>query len=391
MPDGEKTTTVQIVGSIHDVPAAEWDACAGTDNPFLSHAFLAALEDSGSACAQTGWLPRHLVIADAGRRAMGGRTVGCAPLYLKSHSYGEYVFDWGWAEAFQRAGGRYYPKLQAAVPFTPVTGPRLLTRADAPTGTAEALAMAMVELARQLGVSSLHVTFNSEEEAGLFTRMGFLPRIGQQYHWRNEGYSCFDDFLANLSSRKRKAVRKERAEAAGHGVRIRPLIGDIEPRHWDAFHRFYLDTVERKWAHVYLSRDFFTRLGATMADKVLLILAETEDGEPVGGALNLVGRDALYGRYWGSAVDYRFLHFEACYYRAIGFAIANGLSRVEAGAQGAHKIQRGYLPVATHSAHWIAEPGLRQAVARFLDSERPAVAAEIAELASGSPFRRGGC
>ena len=386
MPDGE-TRTVQVVGSIHDVPAAEWDACAGTDNPFLSHAFFAALEDSGSACAETGWLARHLVIAGP-----DGRAMGCAPLYLKSHSYGEYVFDWGWAEAFQRAGGRYYPKLQAAVPFTPVSGRRLLTRPDAPAGTAEALAAAMVELAKQLRVSSLHVTFNREEEAGLFTRMGFLPRIGQQYHWRNEGYGSFEDFLANLSSRKRKAVRKERAEAAGHGVRIRPLIGsDIESRHWDAFHRFYLDTVERKWAHAYLARAFFTRLGATMADKVLLILAETEDGEPVGGALNLIGPDALYGRYWGSAADYRFLHFEACYYRAIDFAIAHGLSRVEAGAQGAHKVQRGYLPVATYSAHWIAEPGFRTAVAHFLDAERPAVEAEIEALMAASPFRRDGC
>lgn len=387
MPDGETTTTVQVVGSIHDIPADEWDACAGTDNPFLSHAFFAALEDSGSACAKTGWLPRHLVVA-----GKDGRATGCAPLYLKSHSYGEYVFDWGWAEAFQRAGGRYYPKLQAAVPFTPVTGQRLLVRSDAPSGTAEALAAAMIELAKQLGVSSLHVTFHTEAEAPLFSRLGFLPRIGQQYHWRNEGYGSFEDFLRRLSSRKRKAVRRERAEAAGHGVHIRALGGgEIEPRHWDAFHRFYIDTVERKWAHAYLSRDFFTRLGDTMAEKVLLIVAEDEDGRPVAGALNLIGSDALYGRYWGSAADFRFLHFEACYYRAIDFAIARGLTRVEAGAQGAHKIQRGYLPVATYSAHWIAEPGFRKAVARFLDAERPAVEAEIDQLCEGSPFRRDGC
>ena len=385
MPDGE-TTTVQVAGSIHDVLAADWDACAGSDNPFLSHAFFAALEDSASACAKTGWLPRHLVIARA-----DGRATGCAPLYLKSHSYGEYVFDWGWAEAFERAGGRYYPKMQAAVPFTPVTGRRLLTRPDAPAGTAEALVAAMVQLARQVGISSLHVTFHTEAEAGLFTRLGFMPRIGQQYHWRNEGYGSFEDFLSKLSSRKRKTIRKERAEAMGHGVRIRALIGDeIEPRHWDAFYRFYLDTVERKWAHAYLSREFFARLGATMGKKVFLIVAETDDGNPVGGALNLIGRDALYGRYWGSAADYRFLHFEACYYRAIDFAIAHGLSRVEAGAQGAHKIQRGYLPVATWSAHWIAEPGFRKAVARFLDAERPAVEAEIEALTAASPFRRDG-
>ncbi|MDZ3836315.1 MAG: GNAT family N-acetyltransferase [Rhodospirillales bacterium] len=386
MPDGE-TRTVQVVGSIHDIPAADWDACAGADNPFLCHAFFAALEDSGSACAETGWLPRHLLIAGD-----GGHAVGCAPLYLKSHSYGEYVFDWGWAEAFQRAGGRYYPKLQAAVPFTPVTGPRLLVRAGAPAGTAEALAAAMVQLAKQLRVSSLHVTFHTRNEAPLFTRLGFLPRIGQQYHWRNEGYGSFEDFLAALSSRKRKAVRKERAEAACHGVRIRTLTGgEIEPRHWDAFHRFYLDTVERKWAHAYLTRGFFTLLGERMAEQVLLIVAEDGDGEPVAGALNLIGPDALYGRYWGSNADYRFLHFEACYYRAIDFAIANGLARVEAGAQGAHKIQRGYLPVATYSAHWVAEPGFRKAVAHFLDAERPAVEAEIEELAAASPFRRDGC
>lgn len=387
MPDGETTTTVQVVGSIHDIAEADWDACAGTDNPFLSHAFFAALEDSGSACAKTGWLPRHLVVAGE-----DGRAAGCAPLYLKSHSYGEYVFDWGWAEAFQRAGGRYYPKLQAAVPFTPVTGRRLLVRPEATSGTAQALGAAMMELAKQLGVSSLHVTFHTEAEASLFSRLGFLPRIGQQYHWRNEGYRSFEDFLGRLSSRKRKAVRRERAEAAGHGVRIRALGGgEIEPRHWDAFHRFYLDTVERKWAHAYLSRDFFTRLGETMAEKVLLVVAEDGDGEPVAGALNLIGSEALYGRYWGSAADFRFLHFEACYYRAIDFAIARGLARVEAGAQGAHKIQRGYLPVATYSAHWIAEPGFRKAVARFLDAERPAVEAEIEHLCKGSPFRREGC
>ncbi|MGZ8370737.1 MAG: GNAT family N-acetyltransferase [Caulobacteraceae bacterium] len=387
MPDGETATTVQVVDSIHDIPAIDWDACAGADNPFLCHAFFAALEDSGSACAATGWLPRHLLVTGD-----GGHAVGCAPLYLKSHSYGEYVFDWGWAEAFERAGGRYYPKLQAAVPFTPVTGPRLLVRADAPAGTAEALAAAMVQLAKQLRVSSLHVTFHTQEEAGLFTRLGFLPRIGQQYHWRNECYGSFEDFLAALSSRKRKAVRKERAEAACHGVRIRTLTGgEIEPKHWDAFHRFYLDTVERKWAHAYLSRDFFTLLGERMAEQVLLIVAEDGHGDPVAGALNIVGPDALYGRYWGSSADYRFLHFEACYYRAIDFAIARGLARVEAGAQGAHKIQRGYLPVATYSAHWIAEPGFRKAVAHFLDAERPAVEAEIEELAAASPFRRDGC
>ncbi|MBL8660434.1 MAG: N-acetyltransferase [Rhodospirillales bacterium] len=386
MPDGEKAVTVSVAGSIHEIPAADWDACAGADNPFLSHAFFAALEDSRSACPETGWLPRHLVV-----NGDDGRAVGCAPLYLKSHSYGEYVFDWGWADAFNQAGGRYYPKLQAAVPFTPVSGRRFLLRADAPAGTDRALAMAMVDLARRLRVSSLHVTFLTGEESRLLAGLdlGFLPRIGHQFHWRNDGYRCFDDFLGRLSSRKRKALRKERAAATGHDVVIRTLTSDaIEARHWDAFHRFYVDTVDRKWAHAYLTRDFFFRLGEAMADKVVLIIAETGAGRLVGGALNLVGADALYGRYWGCAADYRCLHFEACYYRAIDYAIDRGLARVEAGAQGAHKIQRGYLPVKTYSAHWIANAGFRSAVARFLEAERPAVEAEMGALAAGSPFRR---
>jgi predicted N-acyltransferase len=386
MPDGENTVTVSVQGSIHDIPAAEWDACAGSDNPFLSHAFFAALEDSASACAETGWLPRHLVVNGA-----EGEAVGCAPLYLKSHSYGEYVFDWGWADAYQRAGGRYYPKLQAAVPFTPVSGRRFLVRPGAPTGTQEALAAAMLRLAERLRVSSLHVTFLEPDESSTLTALGLLPRIGLQYHWRNEGYRSFDDFLARLSSRKRKSLRKERAALADHDVVVRPLSGAaIEPRHWDAFYRFYLDTVERKWAHAYLTRAFFCRLGETMAEKVVLVLAEAPTGRPVGAALNLVGGDALYGRYWGCSASYRFLHFELCYYRAIDYAIEHRLARVEAGAQGEHKIQRGYLPVKTHSAHWIADPGFRCAVARFLDAERPAVEAEIAASAAASPFRRDG-
>lgn len=388
MPDGEKTVTVAVMGSIHEIAPADWNACAGGDNPFLSHEFFATLEDSGSACPKTGWLPRHLVVAGP-----DGRAIGCAPLYLKSHSYGEYVFDWGWAEAFERAGGRYYPKLQAAVPFTPVSGRRFLLRPDAPTGTDQALATAMVNLAERLGVSSLHLSFLTADESRCLSGLGlgFLPRIGHQFHWRNDGYRCFDDFLARLSSRKRKAMRKERAAAAGHDVVIRTLTGNaIEPRHWEAFYQFYVDTVDRKWAHAYLTRDFFFRLGETMADKVVLIMAETAAGQPVGGALNLIGSEALYGRYWGCAADFRFLHFEACYYRAIDVAIERGLARVEAGAQGAHKIQRGYLPVKTHSAHWIADAGFRRAVARFLDAERPAVEAEIEALSAASPFRRDG-
>lgn len=387
MPDGGTLTTVQILASIHEIAPADWDACAGPSNPFLSHAFLAALEDSGSAVAKTGWLARHLVVADD-----DGVAVGCAPLYLKSHSYGEYVFDWGWAEAYERAVGRYYPKLQACVPFTPVTGRRFLLRPGAPAATAEVLATAMVRLAERLGSSSLHITFLTASECAPLPALGFLLRAGFQYHWHNNGYHSFDDFLCELSSRKRKALRKERTGAAAQGIRMRTLTGDaIEPRHWDAFHRFYLNTVDRKWAHAYLTRAFFTRLGETMADAVVMVVAETGAGALVGAALNLRGPDALYGRYWGCAADYKFLHFEVCYYRAIDFAIAHGLARVEAGAQGAHKIQRGYLPVKTYSAHWIKDAGFRRAVARFLDAERPAIDEEMAALATASPFRRGGC
>jgi len=384
MADGADGVAVGVLGSIHDVGAAEWDGCAGGDNPFVGHAFLAALEDSGSATAARGWQARHLAL-----RGADGRLDGCMPLYLKSHSYGEYVFDWGWAEAYQRAGGHYYPKLQAAVPFTPVTGPRLLVRPGAPAETGARLTAAAIELAKRLAVSSLHVTFPTAGEMQTLADRGFLTRLGHQYHWRNEGYRTFDDFLGALASRKRKAIRKERQAVAASRVRISTLTGPaIGERHWDAFWRFYQDTVERKWAHAYLTRDFFFRLGETLANRVVLVIAEAPGGEPVGGALNLLGPDALYGRYWGCAETYRFLHFEVCYYRAIEFAIERGLARVEAGAQGEHKVQRGYLPQATWSAHWIGHEGLRRAVERFLAAERPAVEAEMAALAAESPFRR---
>ncbi|MBK8174197.1 MAG: N-acetyltransferase [Rhodospirillales bacterium] len=383
MPDAGPTHTVEILDSIGDVAASAWDTCAGSANPFVGHAFLTALEDSGSACTQSGWRPRHLVLFDGGRRLLG-----CMPLYLKGHSWGEYVFDWAWAEAFERAGGCYYPKLQAAVPFTPVTGPRLLLHPQAPAAAFSALAVASVDLAMRLGVSSLHVTFPSEDQALRLQEHGFFIREGHQYHWHNRGYGSFDDFLADLSSRKRKAIRKERAAIASSGYILRTLCGgEIEARHWAAFWRFYLDTVERKYAHAYLERDFFDRLGATMGERVVLIVAETPAGETVAGALNLLGEDALYGRYWGSSEACRFLHFEACYYRAIDFAIARGLARVEAGAQGEHKVQRGYLPQRTWSAHWIAHPGLRRAVGQFLEAERPAVEAAIAALNEEAPFR----
>jgi predicted N-acyltransferase len=384
MPDGADAVTIEVLSSIHDVPAQAWDACAGEDDPFTSHAFLAALEDSGSVCAGTGWLPRHLAVTRA-----DGALVGCMPLYLKSHSYGEYVFDWGWAEAYQRAGGRYYPKLQGAIPFTPVTGRRLLLRPDTPAGTFRALVTAAIRLAERVGVSSLHITFPTGQEAAAFEPHGFLIRLGHQYHWDNRGYRSFDDFLGDLASRKRKAIRKERQSVAASGIVLRTLTGpEVDERHWDAFFRFYLDTTDRKWGYPYLNRKFFRRLGETMADRVVLVMAETQLGELVGGALNLLGARALYGRYWGCIESCRFLHFEACYYRAIEFAIERGLERVEAGAQGEHKVQRGYLPQATWSAHWIAHSGLRRAVQRFLEAERPAIEAEIREFAADSPFRR---
>ncbi|MEE8506691.1 MAG: GNAT family N-acetyltransferase [Kiloniellales bacterium] len=384
MPDGGEAIAVRVLGRIGEAPAAEWDACAGPDDPFVSHAFLSALEDSGSAIPETGWQPRHLAVTDA-----EGRLLGAAPLYLKSHSYGEYVFDWGWADAFEQAGGRYYPKLQSCVPFTPVTGPRLLVRPEADReAVVGALIAAMAELARRTGASSVHVTFPPQADWERLGEAGFLRRTGRQYHWQNHGYQGFDDFLASLSSRKRKAIRKERRHVAESGLVLRTLTGAaIEPGHWDAFYRFYTATAERKWGNPYLTRAFFRRLGQTMADQVVLVIAE-DRGEPVAGALNLMGREALYGRNWGCIGDYPLLHFEACYYRAIDFAIEHGLSRVEAGAQGEHKIQRGYLPVETYSAHWIADPGLRDAVERFLVQERRQVDYEIAALGTYSPFRK---
>jgi uncharacterized protein len=387
MPDGGEALSVGCVERIGEIGEAAWDACAGNDNPFLRFAFLDALEASASATAKTGWLPQHVVARDA-----RGRVAGAVPMYLKSHSYGEYVFDHGWADAYQRAGGRYYPKLQVSVPFTPVTGPRLLV-AERPDRDAvrHALIGALSEIARQRGVSSLHVTFCTEAEAQAFAEGGFLVRTGCQYHWGNLGYRSFDDFLAALSHSKRKAIRKERREVAESGVEILRLTGNaIEPAHWDAFFKLYIATGNRKWGSPYLTRDFFHRLGATMADRVLLVLAH-KGGRWIGGALNLIGADTLYGRNWGAhGEEIRFLHFEACYYQAIEFAIEHGLKRVEAGAQGEHKIQRGYLPTPTYSAHWIRDPAFRDAVARFLTRETDLMHHEMAELEAHSPFKAQG-
>jgi hypothetical protein len=379
--------TLTLHTAIAEIAAEEWDACAGNANPFLAHAFLSTLEDSGSAGPRTGWLPQHAALRDG-----AGRLVACAPLYAKSHSYGEYVFDHAWADALERAGGQYYPKLQCAVPFSPVPGPRLLVRpdaADAP-GLRAALAGAIAEASEKLGASSAHVTFCTEAEWTLLGEAGWLTRMNLQFHWRNEGYASFEDFLAALSSRKRKQIRKER-ERAAEGLTIRALRGaEITPAHWQAFHRFYRATVDRKWGQAYLSRGFWPLLGERLGERVVLMVAEQE-GTPVAAALNLMGSDTLYGRNWGAVIDQPFLHFELCYYQAIEFAIRHGLSRVEAGAQGAHKISRGYLPVPTYSAHWINHPGLRRGVAEFLARERPAVAREIAALAEeATPFRRDG-
>jgi len=360
--------------------AADWDACAGPDDPFLSHAFLSALEDSQSAVAGTGWRPLPIAIDGT-----DGRPAAIMPAWLKSHSLGEYVFDHGWADAWHRAGGAYYPKLQIAVPFTPVPGRRLLARD--PT-LAPALIAAAEQIVESNGLSSAHATFITPDEAALFERAGWLIRADSQFHWLNRGYGAFDDFLATLSSRKRKAIRKERAAAIA-GLEIVHLSGAaITEAHWDAFWIFYQDTGARKWGQPYLTRAFFSLIGERMADRLLLILA-LRDGEPIAGALNVIGAEALYGRYWGATEEVPYLHFELCYYQAIDAAIARGLSRAEAGAQGGHKLARGYQPVPTFSAHYIADPGFRRAVADFLAAERAAVVHEIEALGEMTPFRKG--
>ena len=381
----EASVEAHVLSAIAQVDAAAWDRCAGRDNPFVRHAFLAALEESGSSTGETGWHPRHIML-----KTRDGTMLGAVPMYLKNHSYGEYVFDHGWADAFERAGGRYYPKLQASIPFTPVTGPRLL----APPGPgAEAVQTALlstcVGLCDQAGVSSLHVTFPTEAEFDLMGEAGLLQRTGIQFHWLNEGYESFDDFLAGLASRKRKQIRRERRAVADADLAIETLSGsEIEERHWDAFYAFYQATGSRKWGVPYLTRSFFSLLGERMADAVVLVMVERA-GRPVAGALNLAGADALYGRNWGCIEEHRFLHFEACYYRAIDYAIAHGLKRVEAGAQGPHKLARGYMPVPTYSAHWVAHEGLRDAVARYLDHETREIDREIAVLDRHGPFRQG--
>jgi predicted N-acyltransferase len=376
--------TLHVHDTVAGIGRAAWDACAApSGDPFVSFDFLDACEASGSAVPREGWAGRHLSLADD-----GGRVIGVMPLWLKGHSQGEYVFDHSWADAYERAGGRYYPKLLGAVPFTPVTGPRFLAHPDADAATVrQALLQGALALTERLGASSLHVNFPTREDWDAMGQAGLLRRQDIQYVWRNGGYAAFDDFLSALSSNRRKTIRRERREAQA-GLDIRVLTGaDIRESHWDAFFAFYMDTGERKWGRPYLTRDFFSRIGATLADRIALVMA-FRDGTPIAGALNLIGRDALYGRQWGALDDVPFLHFELCYYRAIEFAIERGLSRVEAGAQGDHKIARGYLPSPVYSAHFITDPALREPVARYLDGERPAVEAEMHAMTDAlSPFR----
>ena len=383
MPDGGEPVKIKVLNDIREVAPDAWDACAGQDNPFVSHGFLRILEESGSVSGGTGWLPQHLAIEDD-----DGRLIGAVPCYLKSHSYGEYVFDWGWADAFERAGGQYYPKLQISVPFTPVAGPRLMVRPGAATDqTRLMLAAGLMELAKTHSVSSFHVTFCTEDEWRAMGEAGLLQRMGQQFHWHNRGYASFDEFLAGLSSRKRKSIRKERREA-NEGMEIRALTGDaLEEHHMETFYGYYLNTVDKKWSNAYLTRAFFRKLGAELSDRVVLIAA-FRGGHMVGGALNLLGSDTLYGRNWGAERRYRMLYFEACFYRAIEYAIERGLARVEAGAQGPHKIQRGYLPSPTYSVHWIREPRFREAVASFVNRERLLLRHEMHELTESGPYRR---
>ena len=396
------TIEFQAVPSINDIPAEAWDACANPRqlngraletsscsgrevyNPFISHAFYQALEASRSAWARTGWAPQHLIAK------RDGQIVGVVPCYLKSHSRGEYVFDWGWADAYERAGGRYYPKLQVSVPFTPATGPRLLVREDISDAAEvrELLAKGLMALCRTVGASSVHVTFARKDEWELLAGNGFLQRTDKQFHWENPGYATFDDFLGALNSRHRKQVKRERREAVADGITIECLTGkDLSEAAFDAFFRFYTETGSRKWGSPYLTRDFYSRVGATMADDILLVMAR-RNGRWIAGAINFIGSETLFGRHWGAIEHHPFLHFEVCYYQAIEFAIRRGLKRVEAGAQGEHKLARGYMPTETFSAHYIPDPGFRRAVADYLKHERQHVSHAVSELSEYTPFRK---
>jgi predicted N-acyltransferase len=380
---------VSALETLSGLTEAEWDSCACPEasdggppsDPFTTYRFLKALEDSGSVGPGSGWQPRYLVA-----RA-GDQVIAVTPLYAKGHSQGEYIFDHNWAQAYEQAGGRYYPKLQMAVPFTPATGRRFLTKPGWESVGRSALVQGAVQIADENRLSSVHITFCTEDEAAAGVEMGLLRRTSQQFHWLNDGYADFDQFLATLSSRKRKNIRKERAQAQDFGGEIVALSGDdIQPHHWDAFWQFYQDTGTRKWGTPYLTRRFFHLAQESLRDDMLLVLA-LRDGVPIAGALNFIGRDVLYGRYWGCVEDHACLHFELCYYKAIDAAITRGLSRVEAGAQGSHKLARGYMPVTTHSLHWIADEGFKNAIDQYLVAERAAVDEEIEVLTSYGPFK----
>ena len=378
----EKKISIEIYDRIADISSIDWNACAGSDNPFVQHAFLNALETSGSVTPETGWLAQHILVKDE-----EGIPTACAPLYLKNHSYGEYIFDWGWADAFQRAGGAYYPKLQAAIPFTPATGPRLLVKQGASDEYFEILVSAMLKIAKQHGVSSLHLTFLTKEEWKRLGNLSFMQRTSSQFHWENKNYRDFDDFLDSLISRKRKSIKKERRRVYEEGIELCCLTGDeLSEEKWDIFYGYYTDTIDRKWGRSYLTRDFFSILGETMSNLAMLVLAE-HNNTPVAGALNFLGSETIFGRNWGCSQDFKFLHFEACYYQAIEYAINNKLKWVEAGAQGPHKIQRGYLPREVYSAHWIKNDSLSAAIEGFLERERKEVDYQISELMRYSPFR----
>jgi predicted N-acyltransferase len=391
-----KELRVTVVNAIGDVSAEAWDACANPRNepqavdpeyplnPFLAHSFLSALETSKSVGGRSGWHVQHLLVKDA-----DGSLLGAAPCYLKSHSRGEYVFDGGWAEAYERAGGSYYPKLQVAVPFTPACGRRLLVRPGAHAGEVRnALAAGLIELCRVERASGVHVTFATEPEFRFLGELGFLQRTDQQFHWENHGYASFDEFLAALAARKRKTIRRERHEALANGVTVQWLTGsDLTEAVWDDFFAFYMETGSRKWGYPYLTRPFFSRVGEAMRERILMVMAKRA-GRFVAGAINFIGSHALFGRHWGAIEHHPFLHFELCYYQAIDYAIAHKLQRVEAGAQGEHKIARGYMPTTTFSAHHIADPALRRAVADYLVRERAYVAAAGAELAAMGPYRK---
>ena len=396
---------IRIEPSLAKISPAAWDACAGfyasgssvkasledtlstelstrgyTDNPFVSHDFLSSLQQAKCVGGRTGWQPRHLLAETA-----DGTLLGCAPCYVKSHSQGEYVFDHGWAEAFEHAGGQYYPKLQVSVPFTPATGPRLLAR---PGPMADQVRGALAEITTASELSSAHVTFLTEAEWTLLGKRGYLLRTDRQFHWENAGYATFDDFLGALASRKRKSIRRERKEALAPGIDVHWLTGkDLTENVWDAFFRFYMDTGSRKWGRPYLTREFFSIVGEKMGDRILLMMAKRA-GQWIAGAINFLGADTIYGRNWGAVEHHPFLHFELCYYQAIDYAIANSLKRVEAGAQGEHKLARGYMPHTTYSAHFIANPGLRRAVAEYLAREQAYVQAAGEELAAAAPFRK---